>query len=157
MTSFLYRRTSAADFESKIRARKGEGWGTRNANLRLSCKALFARDSSPCLAAIAIQPLTMIAYLDERMSVPPLDRIADAFIDHSAPDPGARTLNACDEFLAPLDDSDQRKQRLGLEEARESRLFTRIAELGKEFEAGLLTLLFDDPELRRWVRDYLIF
>lgn len=27
----------------------------------------------------------------------------------------------------------------------------------KEFEAGLLTLLFDDPELRRWVRDYLIF
>ena len=28
---------------------------------------------------------------------------------------------------------------------------------GKEFEAGLLTLLFDDPELRGWVRDYLIF
>lgn len=24
---------------------------------------------------------------------------------------------------------------------------------GKEFDAGLLTLLFDDPELRRWVRD----
>ena len=44
-----------------------------------------------------------------------------------------------------------------MEEARESLLFTRIAELGKEFEAGLLTLLFDDPELRRWVRDYLIF
>ena len=33
----------------------------------------------------------------------------------------------------------------------------RIAELGKEFEAGLLTPPFDDPELRRWVRDYLIF
>ncbi|MFZ0976666.1 MAG: hypothetical protein WAN22_30880 [Solirubrobacteraceae bacterium] len=44
-----------------------------------------------------------------------------------------------------------------MEEARESPLFARIAELGKEFEAGLLTLLFDDPELRRWVRDYLIF
>ena len=33
----------------------------------------------------------------------------------------------------------------------------RIAELGKEFEAGLLALLFDDPELHRWVREYLVF
>jgi hypothetical protein len=31
------------------------------------------------------------------------------------------------------------------------------AETGKEFEAGLLALLFDDPELRRWVREYLVF
>ena len=44
-----------------------------------------------------------------------------------------------------------------MDEARDSQLFTRIAELGKEFEASLLTLLFDDPELHRWVRDYLIF
>jgi hypothetical protein len=82
-----------------------------------------------------------------------------AKIDRGAPDPGARALNAYDEFLAILDDSDQRKQlsTLGMEEARESQLFARIAELGKEFEAGLLTPLFDDPELRRWVRDYLIF
>ena len=42
-------------------------------------------------------------------------------------------------------------------DAAESSLFARIAELGKEFEAGLLALLFDDPELRRWVRDYLVF
>ncbi len=70
-----------------------------------------------------------------------------------------RALNAYDEFLAILDDSDQREQpsALGVEEARESQLFARIAELGKEFEASLLTPLFDDPELRRWVRDYLIF
>jgi hypothetical protein len=27
----------------------------------------------------------------------------------------------------------------------------------KEFEAGLLALLFDDPELRGWVREYLVF
>ena len=46
---------------------------------------------------------------------------------------------------------------LGVEEARKSQLFTRIAELGNEFEAGLLALLFDDPELRRWGRDYLMF
>ena len=34
---------------------------------------------------------------------------------------------------------------------------TRVAELGREFEAGLPAVLFDDPELRRWVREYLIF
>jgi hypothetical protein len=154
-----YWRTIAVDFESKMRARKGEGWGLRNAKLRLSRKALFAGGLLPVLGCYRYPAADMLAYLDERMSIPPLDRIADAFIDHGAPDPGARALNAYDEFLAILDDSAQRKQlsALGVEEARESQLFTRIAELGKEFEAGLLTLLFDDPELRRWVRDYLIF
>jgi hypothetical protein len=154
-----YWRTIAVDFESKMRARKGEGWGLRNAKLRLSRKALFAGGLLPVLGCYGYPAADMLAYLDERMSVPPLDRIADAFIDHGAPDPGARALNAYDEFLGILDDSEQRKQlsALEVEEARESQLFTRIAELGKEFEAGLLTLLFDDPELRRWVRDYLIF
>jgi hypothetical protein len=101
----------------------------------------------------------MLEYLDEQMSLPPLDRIADAFVAHSALDPGVRALSAYDEFLAILDDREKRNElsELGVAEGRESSLFMRIAELGKEFEAGLLALLFDDPELRRWVRDYLIF
>jgi len=63
------------------------------------------------------------------------------------------------EFLAVLDDRAKRRELsdLGVEEATESPLFARIAELGKAFEAGLLALLFDDPELRRWVREYLVF
>ena len=106
-----YWRTIAVDFESKMRARKGEGWGLRNGTLRLSRKA------------------------------------------------GVRALDAYDEFLAVLDDRANRRELsdLGVEEATESPLFARIAELGKEFEAGLLALLFDDPELRRWVREYLVF
>jgi hypothetical protein len=154
-----YWRTIAVDFESKMRARKGEGWGLRNAKLRLSRKALFAGGLLPVLGCYRYPAADMLDYLDERMSVPPLDRIADAFLDHRAPDPGVRALNAYDEFLAILDDSDRRRRlsALGVDEARDSQLFTRIAELGKEFEAGLLTLLFDDPELHRWVRDYLIF
>ena len=154
-----YWRTIAVDFESKMRDRKGEGWGLRNAKLRLSRKALFAGGLLPVLDCYRYPAADMLDYLDERMSVPPLDRIADTFLDHGARDPGVRALNAYDEFLAILDDSEQRKQlsALGMDEAQESAVFTRIAELGNEFEAGLLALLFDDPELHRWVRDYLIF
>lgn len=101
----------------------------------------------------------MLGYLDERMSDPPLDRLADAFVDRGALDPGVRALTAYNEFLAILDDGEKRRElsELGVEGASESTLFRRIAELGKEFEAGLLALLFDDPELRRWVREYLVF
>jgi hypothetical protein len=99
-----YWRTIAVDFESKMRARKGEGWGLRNAKLRLSHKALFAGGLLPVLGCYRYPAVDMLAYLDERMSVPPLDRIADAFVDHGAPDAGVRALNAYDEFLAILDD-----------------------------------------------------
>lgn len=154
-----YWRTIAVDFESKMRARKGEGWGLRNAKLRLSRKALFAGGLLPVLECYRYPVGDMLDYLDNRMSVPPLDRLADAFVDRAALDPGVRALSAYDEFLAILDDGSKRWElsELGVADAVESPLFARIAELGKEFEAGLLTLLFDDPELRRWVRDYLVF
>lgn len=154
-----YWRTIAVDFEGKMRQRKGEGWGLRNAKLRLSRKALFAGGLLPVLECYRYPADDMLQYLDERMSVPPLDRIADAFVDHGAVDPGVRALTAYNEFLAILDDRDKRRALtdLTVAEAPTSPLFTRIAELGNELEAGLLSLLFDDPELRRWVRDYLIF
>jgi hypothetical protein len=135
-----YWRTIAVDFESKMRDRKGEGWGLRNAKLRLSRKALFAGGLLPVLECYRHSADDILGYLYERMSVPPLDRIADAFVDHGAVDPGIRALNAYDEFLAILDDTEKRNElsELGLAEGRESSLFARIAELGKEFEAGLL-------------------
>jgi predicted nucleotidyltransferase len=154
-----YWRTIAVDFEGKMRARRGEGWGLRNAKLRLSRKALFAGGLLPVLECHRHTAETMLEYLDERMAVPPLDRIADAFLAHGALDPGVRALAAYDEFLAALDDPEQRQalSRLAREDRHGSALFARISELGQEFEAGLLALLFDDGELRRQVREYLIF
>ena len=75
-----YWRTIAVDFESKMRARKGEGWGLRNAKLRLSRKALFAGGLLPLLECYRYPADGMLDLLDERMSLPPLDRIADALL-----------------------------------------------------------------------------
>ena len=154
-----YWRTIAVDFESKMRARKGEGWGLRNAKLRLSRKTLFAGGLLPVLECYRHPVAEMLDYLEARMSVPPLDRIADAFVDHDALDAGARALSAYDAFLAILNDGEERASlnELRPEDARDSPVFARVAELGKEFQAGLLSLLFDDPELRRWVREYIVF
>lgn len=153
-----YWRTIAVDFESKMRDRKGEGWGLRNAKLRLSRKALFAGGLLPVLECYRYRSDAMLDFLDERMSVPPLDRIADAFFEHGAIGPGIRALAAYDEFLAILDDPAKRAELAKLAvDAHDSALFARIAELGQDFEAGLLSLLFDDPDLRRRVREYVIF
>jgi hypothetical protein len=154
-----YWRTIAVDFESKMRARKGQGWGLGNAKLRLSRKALFAGSLLPVLECYRYAAGDMLGYLEQRVSLPPLDRIADAFVDHAAVDTGARALAAYDEFLSILDDGEQRRelQELDVRQGRSSPVFARVAELGKQFESGLLSLLFDDLELRRWVREYIVF
>ena len=154
-----YWRTIAVDFESKMRDRKGEGWGLRNAKLRLSRKALFAGGLLPVLECYRYTSEEIAGYLGQRMSVPPLDRIADVFADHAAVDAGVRSLSAYDEFLGILDDGDQRARlsALSADDAGRSPLFERVTELGKEFEGGLLALLFDDPELRRRMREYIVF
>jgi hypothetical protein len=58
-----------------------------------------------------------------------------------------------------LDDPGQRAHLASLteEEAARSALFARVRELGEDLQAGLLALLFEDYELERLVRDYLIF
>jgi hypothetical protein len=145
-----YWRTIAVDFESKMRARKGEGWACAMRSSGSRARP-FAGGLLPVLECYRYPAGDMLDYLDERMSVAPLDRIADAFVDHQALDAGVRALSAYDMFLAILDDREQRLalKELDVERASDSSVFARVAELGREFEAGLLSLLFDDPELRR--------
>jgi hypothetical protein len=101
----------------------------------------------------------MPAFLARRFAEPPLDRIAQAFLDHGMADAGARAMNAYGEFVAMLDDPATRAHLASLseEEAAASQLFARVRQLGEDLQAGLLALLFEDYELERLVRDYLIF
>jgi hypothetical protein len=154
-----YWRTIAVDFEGKQRAREGEGWGLRHAKLRFSRKVLFAGGLLPVLECAAMPAGEMPGFLAARLSEPPLDRIARAFLEHGMADAGARALRAYGAFLAMLDDPEARGHLESLSEAEadDSPLFARVRELGEDLQAGLLSLLFEDYELERLVRDYLIF
>jgi hypothetical protein len=154
-----YWRTIAVDFEGKQRRRAGEGWGLRHAKLRFSRKLLFAGGLLPVLGCHALPAGEMPAYLAAQLATPPLDRLAGAFLQHGMADAGARALRAYGGFLGILDDPAQREHlaRLGEPEADADPLFARVRELGDDLQAALLALLFEDYELERLVRDYLIF
>ena len=154
-----YWRTIAVDFEGKHRARAGEGWGLRHAKLRFSRKVLFAGGLLPVLECHALPAAEMPAFLAARLAEPPLDRVAAAFLAHDMADAGARALRAYCAFLELLDDDASRVELAGLseEDALASERFQRVRELGDELQAALLALLFEDAELERLVRDYLIF
>ena len=154
-----YWRTIAVDFEGKMRDRGGEGWGLRNAKLRLSRKALFAGGLLPVLDCSTRPRAEMSAFLQHQMSLTPLDRIAQAFLAAGRVDPASRAFAAYDTFLGILRDPVQRAvlDELSREEADGSELLARIKRLGSEFEMALLSLLFDDDRMLRLVQDYLIF
>jgi hypothetical protein len=154
-----YWRTIAVDFEGKHRAREGENWGLRHAKLRFSRKVLFAGGLLPVLECHALPAGEMPAFLADRFAEPPLDRIAAAFATRGMADSGARALRAYGAFLEMLDDDATRAALAALPESEsdESPLFARVRELGDELQAALLALLFEDRELERLVRDYLIF
>lgn len=154
-----YWRTIAVDFEGKHRARAGEGWGLRHAKLRFSRKVLFAGGLLPVLECHALPAAEMPAFLAKRLAEPPLDRLAAAFLAHDMADAGARALRAYSAFLEMLDDAASRAELAGLaeEDAHASELFQRVREHGDDLQAALLALLFEDRELERLVRDYLVF
>jgi hypothetical protein len=154
-----YWRTIAVDFEGKQRRRAGEGWGLRHAKLRFSRKVLFAGGLLPVLGCHSLPAGEMPGYLAARLAEPPLDRIAQAFLEHGMADAGARALRAYGGFLEMLDDPDKREHLASLNEADadESPLFAHVRELGEDLQAGLLSLLFEDYDLERLVREYLVF
>jgi hypothetical protein len=153
-----YWRTMCVDFAGK--ERKGQQkWGLRNAKLRTARKVLFAGGLLPVLECARFDAGEMPGYLAEQLRSPPTDRIAAAFLQHDAADPGGRALGAYDDFLAILDDPARRDEleHLTREQAGDSELFAEAARLGKELERGLLALLFETDTLPGLIRDYGIF
>lgn len=156
---FRYWRTIAVDFERKHRERDGEEWGLRNAKLRTSRPLLFASGLLPALECRRLRVDEYSSFLAEQLEAPPVDRVASCFLRHQRVDSGARTMLAYDEFLAMLDDEKSRGELESLphEERDSSQVFLRAKRLGEDIKDGLLSLMFETPDLYPMVREYAIF
>lgn len=134
-----YWRTMCVDFAGKERKRP-EKWGLRNAKLRTSRKILFAGGLLPVFECRKLAREHMAEFLCAQLRTPPTDRIAQAFLNHDAADPGGRALGAYDDFLGRLDDDAFRDELKGVtrETSKDSQAFMEAARLGKELERGLL-------------------
>lgn len=153
-----YWRTVTVDFAAREQAGSGK-WGLQNAKLRTSRKVLFAGGLLPIFGCANLERGAMFGFLNAQLDMPPTDRIARAFLEQAATDPGARALGAYDEFIGLLDDEGFRQ---GLEEvtratADGSEVFAEVRRLGRHLEAGLCALLFETEPLSKLVRDYGIF
>lgn len=153
-----YWRTMCVDFAGKEREGP-EKWGLRNAKLRNSRKILFAGGLLPILDCFRLDVTEMRSFLAGEFDQPPTDRIARSFLDNRAPDAGARTLGAYDEFVGRLHEEDFRDalENVTRETSSCSPEFDEMRRIGNELEDGLLALLYETRNLPEVVRDYAIF
>ncbi len=154
-----YWRTIAVDFEAKHRSRDGNKWGLRNAKLRTSRSLLFASGLLPLLECHLYDEKTIPDYLARSFDALPTDRVAEAFLRHERTDAGARVFSAYDEFLAMLNDDDQRAalEVLAREDQEFFEVFGTAKRLGEQIRTGLLSLLFETPALYPLTREFAIF
>lgn len=153
-----YWRTMCVDFEGKMRGRRGDGWGIRNAKLRTVRKMLFVGGLLPTLECHRLEGHEIDSFLRDRFSMAPVDRVAEAALAVGGAAAGARALHAYGRFLDLLDDKTSREclNSLREQDASSSELWAEVEDIGEEFQQGLIEILFD-TELKDVVREYVIF
>jgi hypothetical protein len=155
-----YWRTICVDFEGK-QAQAGEDdpkWVSRNAKLRTSRKLLFAGGLVPLLLCHLLRADEMPRFLATWLSATPSDRLAAAFLQFDAIEEGARTFAAYDRWLGIMSDAAARAELAALTASTRdgSPLWHEIRTIGREFQQGLLALLFETP-LRSIASEYAVF
>ncbi|MGE4428276.1 MAG: hypothetical protein AB7G37_17620 [Solirubrobacteraceae bacterium] len=152
-----YWRTICVDFAGKAREEEHK-WGVRNAKLRLNRKLLFAGGLVPVLLCHEHRADHQQSFLVEQLQAPPTDRLAAAFLRFDAADSGVRALGAYDRWIGMLDDPGTRAHLTALTRSRaaDDPVFRDVRRLAKEFEQGLLALLFE-TRLSPLVREFGVF
>jgi predicted nucleotidyltransferase len=166
-------RTMAVDFASKQRDRAGEGWGLRNAKLRMSRKLIFASgllvcfgchlDSSLQKQIAANQSdtkLDLVNHIREQTKLTPLEIMANAIDRYRVTNNvGEELFGAYTEFLKIVDDNKSREEleKLRAADSRTDPTFKQVREISKVFEHGLDLLFFENSQLAPLTRKYGVF
>ena len=166
-------RTMAVDFASKQRDRGGEGWGLRNAKLRMSRKLIFASGLLVCFGA-NLDPilqseistdrndinLKLLQHLREHVRLTPLQVLAGSVERYGIPGPiGKELFESYGEFLEILNDEAARRALEGLrsEHSRTDPSFQRIRTISESFQHALDYIFFESPQISPLTRKYGVF
>jgi hypothetical protein len=166
-------RTMAVDFASKQRDRAGQGWGLRNAKLRMSRKLIFASGLLVCFscnldselqAKISTEKsdirLNLVRHIRDHVKLTPLEILARAMERYDIPETtAAEFFSAYAEFLKVLDDSNSREalESLRAPESRTDPMFQRLTEISRAFERALDCIFFESKYFAPLTRKYGLF
>lgn len=166
-------RTMAVDFASKQRDRAGEGWGLRNAKLRMSRKLIFASGLLVCFGAhldLVLQSkistdkngikLHLLQHIRDQVKLSPLEVLAKSMALYRIPKSISNELfESYARFLKLLDDRDARKrlENLRSEDSRTDPTFKRVREISASFEHALDYVFFKSPQIAPLTKKYGVF
>jgi predicted nucleotidyltransferase len=166
-------RTMAVDFASKQRDRAGEGWGLRNAKLRMSRKLIFVSGLLVCFGCnldMSLQKkistregdvkLNLVNHIREQVRLTPLEILADAVERYRISNTVAQELfSAYAEFLRVLDDKKSREalENLRASDSRTDPTFRHVTDISKAFEHALDHIFFENSQLAPLTRKYGVF
>lgn len=167
-------RTMAVDFASKQRDRAGEGWGLRNAKLRMSRKLIFASGLLVCFSASLDTALNdristgakddiklrLINHIRDCVRLTPLEILAKSMEQYRVPEATAKELfGAYAEFLGLLDDEKSRETLKALRSAdsRTDPTFKQLRNISGAFESALDHIFFENPNVAPLTRKYGVF
>jgi predicted nucleotidyltransferase len=166
-------RTMAVDFASKQRDRGGEGWGLRNAKLRMSRKLIFASGLLACFS-VQLDPnlqakistdnsdirFELINHIRDYMRLTPLAMLKRMMIQYEIPETISDELvGAYAEFLQLLDDETSRKalENLRAEDSASDPTFQLVRKISQAFEHALDHIFFVNERIAPLTRKYGVF
>src|SRR6266404_3665485 len=166
-------RTMAVDFASKQRDRAGEGWGLRNAKLRMSRKLIFASGLLVCFGCrlnadlqeqISDDPnitkSNLVNFIHGLAKSTPLEIVGDAIVRYAVPKSvGEELFGAYTEFLNLVDDKSSRQalDNLRASESGTDSVFNTVKEISCAFEHALDVLFFENDQVAPLTRKYGVF
>ncbi len=166
-------RTMAVDFASKQRDREGEGWGLRNAKLRLSRKLIFASGLLVCFSCCLDRELNseistekdgirlkLVNHIRDYAKLSPLEILAKSVQLYSVPKSHSEQLfSAYAQFLEILDDPDARSalQKLRAAHSGEDPTFSKVRSISSRFQQVLDYLFFENEMIAPLTKKYAVF